>query len=126
MTRYTNAMYKRSLKFAMEAHCEHPIRVSENITLSTKEKIIAALHDTIEDTSVTAKDIEREFGKEIRDAVVALTHKSGSDYAYLQRVKGNKSAYRVKLVDLHDNMHRLKVKLSEKKKKHLDDKYKDT
>ena len=43
-------------------------------------KAVAFLHDTVEDTSVTIKDIRAEFPKEVADAVDALTHRRGMSY----------------------------------------------
>lgn len=73
-------MVEKAIIFASEAHkgmfrkgtdipyIVHPMEagaIAASIT-SDKEIISAAiLHDTLEDTSVTAEDIEREFGKEV-------------------------------------------------------------
>ncbi len=35
--------------------------------------LVAILHDTVEDTSVTLEEIEKQFGKEVKDGVWAMT-----------------------------------------------------
>lgn len=53
-------------------------------------KIVALLHDTVEDTNVILKDIETKFGKTIADAIDAMTKRDGGEYmTYLARVKAN-------------------------------------
>ena len=71
-----------------------------------EEKIVGALHDLIEDTQVRLVDLTNEgFSEEIIDAVHALSKLENEDYEhYLQRVKKNDLAVRVKLNDLSDNM----------------------
>ena len=80
------------------------------VCLADKESscaaIVAFLHDTMEDTDVTAKDLEEAgFPTEIVDAVVAITRKKGEDYLdYIRRVKKNNLAKTVKVCDLMVNM----------------------
>ena len=68
-------------------------------------RIVAILHDVIEDTSVTADDLRREgFGEAVLAALDRLTHRQGEPYAeYVIRCKGHEVARRVKLADLEDN-----------------------
>ena len=69
------------------------------------EKTVAFLHDTIEDTYVTAEILRELFPMEIVQAVVAITKIKGESYAsYLERVKKNRLSRAVKLVDLQHNM----------------------
>lgn len=72
-------LIERAYQFAADAHKPqrrlsgepyiiHPIHVAINLaTLNMDSRAIAAgfLHDVLEDTKVTSKDIEKEFGKEI-------------------------------------------------------------
>jgi (p)ppGpp synthase/HD superfamily hydrolase len=67
---------------------------------------VAWLHDTIEDSSVTADDL-RKAGIHwiIIEAVVAMTKLPGEDYdAYLIRVKANDLAREVKIRDILHNL----------------------
>ena len=88
-----------------EPYILHPKRVMEHCE-ATEEKIVAILHDVIEDTEITAEDLKNEgFSAEVIEAVVCLTKKDGEDYMdYVDRVCKNRLAARVKLADLNDNM----------------------
>jgi hypothetical protein len=68
-------------------------------------KIVAVLHDAIEDTSVTEDDLRREgFGESVIAAVLCVTHRKDESYAdYVVRCQGNEVARQVKLADLEDN-----------------------
>ena len=82
----------------------HPLRVM-NAVEGEVAKIVAVLHDVIEDTSVTSEDLRREgFDEAVLVAVECLTHRKGETYAdYVVRCKGNVIARQVKLADLEDN-----------------------
>ena len=68
-------------------------------------KVIALLHDVLEDTAVKYETLENLFGKRIADAVDALTRKDGEAYeAFIDRVCRNDLARLVKLADLEHNM----------------------
>ncbi|QXL90552.1 putative metal dependent phosphohydrolase [Salmonella phage NINP13076] len=66
---------------------------------------IAALHDVLEDTDVTASDLVLlGFSNRVKDAVVLLTKKEGqSPDEYFQGIASNYDAIRVKLADLRHN-----------------------
>jgi (p)ppGpp synthase/HD superfamily hydrolase len=78
--------------------------------------IVALLHDSVEDTSVTLKEIESEFGPTVANAVRALTKTSGSndvkhvDYSYLRKIKSNTLARKVKIADITNNMDLTRIK----------------
>ncbi|MBS1888641.1 MAG: alpha/beta fold hydrolase [Actinobacteria bacterium] len=67
---------------------------------------VAVLHDILEDTPTTARDlVEAGMSPEIVDAVVALTRDPGETYAsYIARVAANGLARRVKMADIADNL----------------------
>lgn len=83
----------------------HPLRVMENCE-TTEEKIVALLHDTIEDTEMTLERLRAEgFSERVLEAIDCLTHRADEPYmAYIVRVCENRLAARVKLADLQDNM----------------------
>ena len=83
----------------------HPVRVMLRCN-TLEEKIVAMLHDTLEDSDLTADDLVKEgFSKEIVDAVVTLTRKTEENYMeHIQKVSKNPLATTVKLSDLADNM----------------------
>jgi (p)ppGpp synthase/HD superfamily hydrolase len=72
---------------------------------TTEEKIVALLHDIVEDTEITFEYLEHEgFSKEVVAAVKAITRELEEPYnAYLRRVAQNELAYKVKLADMLDN-----------------------
>ena len=88
----------------------HPIRVLMRVN-SIKDKIVAILHDVVEDTDWTVDQLAQEgFPKEIIDAIEAISRREEEEYIdYIERVQGNEIAMRVKLADLEDNIniHRL-------------------
>ena len=76
----------KAIVFAVKAHqgaerkgkgfpyIVHPMEaVSIAATMTSDQELLAAavLHDTVEDTNVTLKDVEREFGKRIAELVEA-------------------------------------------------------
>lgn len=86
-----------------------------------RARVVAYLHDIIEDTDMTAeKLLEMGFDLECVVAVVTLTHKKGVPYMeYIQNIKKNPLASQVKKADLMHNMDlsRLKtVSLSDKQR----------
>ena len=110
------ASLQRALEITVEAHKNqkqkdgtpyalHPIRLS--LSLDTEEqKIVALLHDVVEDTEWTFEDLEREgFSGTIMAALRLLTHNDGSAYdEYVARLASNPLAKAVKMADLTDNM----------------------
>jgi (p)ppGpp synthase/HD superfamily hydrolase len=126
-------MYKilnKALEFAVNAHSGqydkagfpyilHPIRVLETVEPVTElpgsrafdikaTKIVAVLHDVVEDTSITLEDIEREFGSYISCEVDAVTKRKNEPYRkYLDRIRDRYEcggpAMAVKLADMEDN-----------------------
>ena len=83
---------------------------------STKEKIVAYLHDTVEDTDITIEKIYEEFGEEIGRAVEVITKPKKLDYIrYIEGIKANELARVVKIADLKHNMDLMRLKeISEK------------
>ena len=105
-------MLAKALNIAYSAHqgqidkggipyIQHPIRVALNC-LTDDEKIVALLHDVIEDTSVTVEELINEgFNQNIIDAIISLTKKNGEDYmTFIRRVSSNELATLVKIQDL--------------------------
>ena len=83
----------------------HPLRVMMKVKSET-EKIIAALHDVVEDSALTLEDLKKEgFSNEIIRAVDCLTKREGEPYeAHVERARLNRLALPVKIADLEDNM----------------------
>lgn len=81
----------------------HPLVVAGSVN-TIEEKIVAILHDVVEDTSVTLDTIRLEFGDMIADAVDAITHRPNEpNEEYYERVKNNPLALTVKFADITHN-----------------------
>jgi (p)ppGpp synthase/HD superfamily hydrolase len=109
------ATIERALQIAAEAHegqkdkdgqpyILHPLRVLSGVD-GDEAKIVAILHDVVEDSTVTEADLRNEgFSETVMAAVNCLTHGKGEPYAdYVIRCSKNDIARRVKLADLEDN-----------------------
>jgi len=106
---------EKAIQLAVEAHAgdsdkagatyiRHPLRLMQQMDTET-ERVVAVLHDVVEDTRCNLDDIEEEFDSEVRDAVDALTKRDGEDYEELiDRAAANPIARTVKIADLEDNM----------------------
>ncbi|BFT66498.1 HD domain-containing protein [uncultured Parvimonas sp.] len=93
----------------------HPIKVAM-LSKGYKTKIVALLHDVIEDSEVTIEDLSKHFDEDIVLAVDCITKKKGQDYQeYLNIVKNNELSRKVKIADLthNSNLNRLE-KITEK------------
>jgi hypothetical protein len=82
----------------------HPLRLMAAVD-GDDAKIVAVLHDVVEDTAVTIEDLRREgFSEDVLAAVACVTHGRDQSYAdYVVRCKNHPVARRVKLADLVDN-----------------------
>ena len=94
----------------------HPLRLMLRLE-SKEEQIVAVLHDTVEDSSLTLDQLRQEgFSEPVLTALDHLTHRAEESYPlYMQRIQKNSLAARVKRLDLEDNMdiRRLKQPLTE-------------
>lgn len=110
------ATLERAIQIAAEAHAGqldkagqpyilHPLRVMLHMK-SEQERIVAVLHDVIEDTSVTLAQLATEgFSPTVIDAVRALTKLPWeSRLAAATRAARNPIALAVKLADNSDNI----------------------
>lgn len=82
----------------------HPLRVMAAMS-TDQERVVALLHDVVEDSDrVSLPQIDAQFGGRVAAAVDALTKRPGEGYDdYLERVKADDIATKVKLADLKDN-----------------------
>jgi (p)ppGpp synthase/HD superfamily hydrolase len=85
-------------------YIKHPETVASFVE-TQEQKAAAFLHDTLEDTEVTADDLRAAgIPDEVIEAVELLTHNKKQDYfEYLARVKENPIAKAVKFADLKHN-----------------------
>lgn len=101
-----------------EAYFNHVKRVAEGVSF-TEEKIIAYLHDTLEDTSLTEKDLAEVFPTFIVETVKTLSRdKDLESYEdFIKRVCLEDLAVPIKISDLKDNLRRTMKNPEERLKK---------
>ena len=106
---------KRAILFAFDAHrgqydksglpyITHPLHVAESME-TEDECVVALLHDVLEDTDITIEDLTR-IGISDRQiaALKLLCHDDSVPYLeYVQAIRGDQIARKVKLADLHHN-----------------------
>ena len=82
----------------------HLQAVADQLTTES-QKVVAWLHDTVEDTNVTLGYLEAfGFGDEVINAIDAITKRKGeSRKEYINRVSNNPLATIVKIADLKNN-----------------------
>lgn len=103
----------------------HPIHVAEQMD-TENECIIALLHDVVEDTNVTFKQLGEVFSKEIIDILKLLTKKKDIDYyEYINKVKENTVARKVKIADIEHNLDRSRLDIITDKDIKREEKYKN-
>lgn len=83
----------------------HVMRVSLGCK-TQKSKVIALLHDVIEDTPVTPEQLMADgIPADIVEAVLILSRRQGEEYEqYINRVAPHPLCREVKIADLEDNM----------------------
>jgi len=82
----------------------HPLRLMQKVE-TREEKMVALLHDVVEDSERTFEDLEEEFSEEIISAVKSMTKKDGETYKeFIQRARQNDIAREVKKADIRDNL----------------------
>ena len=88
-----------------ESYIQHPLRVMARVQSNT-EKIVAVLHDIIEDTEYTIENLrEHGYSKKVLEAIECLTKRDDEEYdEYVKRCKSNPIAKKVKIADLEDNL----------------------
>lgn len=109
-------MLEKAIQIAIEAHqgqtdragtsyILHLIRVM-NAGQTKNEKICGILHDLVEDTPWTFEALRKEgFSEEVISALVCVTKQPNESYThFIERIKKNSLATKVKLNDLRDNM----------------------
>ena len=110
-------MLERAIEIAVEAHKEqldkggnpyilHPLRVMMSVDLEL-EKIVAVLHDVVEDSNWTFEALPAEgFSIEVIEALKSVTKNSDNeDYdSFIQRAIRNPIGRKVKIADIRDNL----------------------
>lgn len=134
--KYDFQMFVKAVNFATEKHdgqkrvdgkpyITHPLAVAEFVE-GIEERIVAVLHDILEDTDVTIEDLYRNFGSKIAMAVMFLTKEENELYEnYITRLKLTKNALSiaVKIADLKHNLSTIENIPDLDKRKRLKERY---
>lgn len=131
-----NELLETAIKLAQKYHegqfdkgeqpyIDHPLRVMNGVE-SIDEKVVAVLHDVLEDCDVSKeKLIEEGIPYYLVEKLEILCKGKNENYFdYIERIKADSLAIKVKLSDLKDNMNLERLKeVTEKDIKRLE-KYK--
>lgn len=87
-----------------EPYINHSVRVMNQMD-TEDEKIVAILHDVLEDTSCTTYDLkDAGFSKNIIECVEQLTRQNDVTYfEYIDDISTNEICKKVKLAEIDDN-----------------------
>jgi (p)ppGpp synthase/HD superfamily hydrolase len=115
-------LLEKAISIALQAHAGksdkggnpyilHPLRIMFEMA-TTEEKIVALLHDVVEDSSISLQILKQnKFSVKVLNAVALLTKGKDQSYTdYILAIKSNPLAKKVKLADLKDNMDKSRLK----------------
>lgn len=130
-----NRILETCIRLAVSAHAGqmdkgghpyilHPLHVMDQMD-TADEKCVAVLHDTIEDTSITAATLEANgIPDDIIADVVLLTKLKDQPYEeYIIKIKGSSRATKVKLADMRHNSDLNRMHIIEEKHLKMISKY---
>jgi len=82
----------------------HPLKVMLRMT-ALEERIVAVLHDVVEDCGISLDDLRKEgFSEEVLSAIESVTKVPGESYEhFVERAAQNPIGRVVKLADLEEN-----------------------
>ncbi|KIF58085.1 HD domain-containing protein [Pseudomonas fluorescens] len=82
----------------------HPLKVMLRMN-SLEERIVAVLHDVVEDCGISLEDLRKEgFSEEVLSAIESVTKVPGESYEdFVERAAQNPIGRVVKLADLEEN-----------------------
>ncbi|MGV8890992.1 HD domain-containing protein [Pseudomonas sp. PMCC200344] len=82
----------------------HPLKVMLRVT-TLEERIVAVLHDVVEDCGISLDDLRKEgFSEVVLTAIESVTKVPGESYeAFVERAAQNPIGRVVKLADLEEN-----------------------
>jgi len=82
----------------------HPLKVMLRMS-SLEERIVAVLHDVVEDCGISLEDLRKKgFSEEVLSAIESVTKVPGESYEdFVERAAQNPIGRVVKLADLEEN-----------------------
>ena len=98
--------HERQMDKGGQPYILHPLRLMLAVN-SESARIVALLHDVVEDnpTFTLEKLSLAGYSQDVLDALDCLTKRPGEHYSdFIDRIKPNVLARKVKLADLRDNM----------------------
>lgn len=100
-----NKVHATQLDKAGQPYILHPLRLMLKFD-SEDERIVAVLHDVVEDSDTTLSDlIDMGFSSAIVSAIDCLTKKTNEDYEeFIGRVSLNPLATKIKIEDIKHNL----------------------
>ena len=103
----------------------HPLRLMMSVD-TDDEKIVAVMHDLVEDTHITIAYLRTAgFSEKVLSALDCVTNRENEDYeSFIERIAQNPLATKVKLADLEDNMDLSRIPEPSKKDYKRIEKYK--
>ena len=119
--RLANEKHKGQKRSSGEPYIIHPLNVAyilADIGLDDSTVCAALLHDVVEDTDITEKDLRSQFGNEIADMVEGVTKLSNIQFASVeeQQVEDYRKMFlamgkdiRVILIKLADRLHNMRT-----------------
>lgn len=128
------ATLERAIELAARAHAGqeeetgtpyilHPLRLMARFA-STEERMVAVLHEVVEDCGVELATLHKEgFPEAVMSAVDALTRRTDEAYAdYLKRIVPNPLARRIKVADLeeHADLSRIQAPTEEDRRRNAE------
>lgn len=92
-------------------YLDHAMRVMDKMD-TENEKIVALLHDVVEDTEVSLYDLQAlGFSREVLEAVSMLTKRADMTYFdYIDDIRCSELASKVKIAEIEDNKDIQRVK----------------
>lgn len=103
---YATEKHKGQKRVDGQPYITHPMAVAGMVS-NEKERIVAVLHDVLEDTDATLQELYQEFGAEIALAVKFLTKEDNEPYEnFITSIKlaNNPLSTAVKIADLRHNL----------------------
>nr|WP_154983833.1 HD domain-containing protein [Paenibacillus xylanexedens] len=97
--------HKGQLDKGGQPYILHPLAVMNRVE-SMEEKIVAVLHDVIEDSEVTLEELRGlGFSEEILTAIQLLTRSTEDSYEeFIEKTTTNRTARNVKIADIKENI----------------------
>ena len=118
---FAEEAHKEQKRFSGEKYIIHPVKVCDTLIdlgMDASTIMAALMHDVLEDTAVSEKQMEEEFGKEILDMVQAVTKLTRLSYQSKEEEQAENirklffamaKDIRVLIIKLADRLHNMRT-----------------